>query len=223
MNEPELDARLHKANALIIVGDFVTAKTLLAETTTIYPESAQAWKELGVVEDKLENNEVSERHLLRSLHLDDSDSDTWSVLGGVYFYNLARYDDASRCFRRSLAIDPANTYALMNYLTIAAVTGAADAPLGVYSAALRDGELRCAAQIEQNVDIPWSYYDLGQILFFEGRYDECRSAIRQGFARSSDWQMKSARLPYEQLTRAARFTGHARAVLSEFPSMERIG
>jgi tetratricopeptide (TPR) repeat protein len=216
MNEPQLDAHLGEANALIAAGDFAKAKALLAETTTIYPEAAGAWKGLGVAENKLGNHEAAERYLLKSLQLDDSDDDAWSILGGLYFYVMARYDDALRCFRRSLSIDSANTYALMNYLTLASTIGEGEAALSEYGPALKDGEGRCVAQINQNVNVPWCYYDLGQILFFEGRYDESQSVIREAFARSSDWQVESARFPYEQLAQTVRFADPAHAVIREF-------
>src|SRR5260370_6245845 len=111
MNEPQLAARLGEANALIAAGDFATAGALLAETTTIYPAAAEAWKGLGVAENKLGNHEAAKRHLLKSLQLDDSDDDAWSSLGGVYFV-MACYDDALRCFRRVLSSGSVNTYAL---------------------------------------------------------------------------------------------------------------
>lgn len=217
MDELVLDVRLGEADSLIGVGDFAAAKALLTDTTTMYPNSARAWKELGVAEDKLENNDVAERYLLRSLDLDASDGDAWSVLGGLYFYDLGRDDDASRCFRRSLAVDPSNTYALTNYLTITAATDAVDSSPSEFGPAMKQGKQRCAVQIEQGLNIPWSYYDLGQILFFQGRSDECRAAVREGIVHSSAWQVGSARLPYEKLARTVRFAADARVVLGEFP------
>jgi tetratricopeptide (TPR) repeat protein len=223
MKQQRLDDRLGDAAALIAAGDFAQAKTLLAETTSIFSDSAKAWKSLGVVEDKLANDEAAERHLLKSLQLDDTDDDAWSVLGGLYFYEMARHDDALSCFRRSLAINPADTYALMNYLTVAAVIGEWESAFGEYGPKLAESEARCAVQIGQNVNVPWCHYDLGQILFFDGRYDECRSVIRAAFARSSAWQITSARLPYEQLTRIDRFAEPAHAVLNEFPAAGPAG
>ncbi len=85
-----------------------------------------------------------------------------------------------------------------------------------------DGERRCAAQIDQDVNVPWCYYDRGQLLFFEGRYDESRSVIRAALARSNDWQVASARFPYERLAESGRFAEPAaRAVLREFAQYNR--
>lgn len=204
--------RLDEAGALIAAGDFTSAKAVLEEATAACPEVAAAWKQLGVAEDKLGNAEAAERHLLTSLGLDDADGDAWSVLGGLYFYDLERPKDALRCFRRSLALDPADPYALMNCLTIVSIAGSAP---DEFVPALAESERRCAAQIDRQVNLPWCYYDLAQALFFQERTDEARSLLRQAFARSNGWQVASARLPYERLTRVDRLADRARAMVRE--------
>lgn len=220
MNEPQLDAHLGEANALIAAGDFAKASGLLAETITIYPAAAEAWKELGVAENKLGNHEVAKHHLLKSLELDGSDDDAWSSLGGVYFV-MGCYDDALRCFRKGLSSDPVSTYALVNYLTIASIINDDSSALSEYGPALKDAERRCAVQTDQDVNVPWCYYDLGQLLFFEGRHEESRSIIRSALGRSNDWQMASARFPYERLAEGSRFAEPARRVLREFAQYNR--
>lgn len=215
MNETQLELDLGEANTLIVAGEFAKAQVLLAEMTKTYPAAAKVWKGLGIAENKLGNHDTAISSLLRSLQLDDSDDDAWSSLGGAYLV-MARYDDALGCFRRALSTSPASTYALVNYLTVASIIGDDRSALAEYSPALADGEGRCAEQIDQNANVPWCYYDLGQILFFEGRLDESRSAIRAAFERSNDWQVASARLPYERLAEGGRLAEPARGMLGEF-------
>jgi tetratricopeptide (TPR) repeat protein len=219
MNESPLGARLGAAGALIDAGDFAGARELLAETTMVHPTAAEAWKELGVAENKLGNYDAAERNLLKSLELDSSDDDAWSSLGGLYFV-LSRYEDALRCFQRGMDSDSSSTFSLVNYLTVAIIVGDTSA-LERHGPALIDGERQCAAQIDQDSNIPWCYFDLGQILFFEGRDDDARSAIRAGLVRSNDWQAESARLAYERLVETDRFAEPARRMLLEFSRYDR--
>ncbi len=220
MNEPQLDARLGEANALIAAGDFANAEALLKETITIYPADAVAWKGLGIADNKLGNHEAARHHLLKSLQLDDSDDDAWSSLGGVYFV-MECYDDALKCFRRGISGDPVSTYALVNYLTIASIIGDGSSALSEFGAVRRDAMRRCAEQIDQHVNLPWCFYDLGQLLFFEDRHDESRSIVRAALGRSSDWQVASARFPYERLAGGGRFAEPARRMLGEFAQYNR--
>ncbi len=220
MNATQLETRLGEANTLIAAGEFARARALLAETTTLYPAAAEAWKGLGIAENKLGNRDAAISDLQRSLQLDDSDDDAWSSLGGVYLVT-ACYDDALACFRRALSSRPVSTYALVNYLTVATIIGDDRSVLSEYGPALTDGERRCAGQIDQDANVPWCYYDLGQLLFFEGRLDESRSTIRAALERSDDWQVESARLPYERLAEGGWSAEPARAVLGEFIRYDR--
>lgn len=219
MNESPLDAHLGEANALIDAGDFAGARALLMETTTTYPTAAAAWKRLGVAENKLGSYEAAERALLKSLELDGSDTDAWSSLGGLYFL-LARDDDALRCYERAMAVGTTSTYPLLNYLTLASIVGDTSA-LQRYGRALVDGERRCTAQIDQGLNLPWCYFDLGQILFFQGRHDDSRSVVRAALEHSNDWQVDSARRTYERLAEKGRFTEPARTMVLEFTRHDR--
>ncbi|GAA0560579.1 hypothetical protein GCM10010172_49630 [Paractinoplanes ferrugineus] len=216
MNQEQLDDRLGESAALIAAGDFTRARTLLVEITSIFPGSAEAWKSLGVAAEKLGDPLVAERHLKHSLELDEADGDAWSVLGGLYFYDLGRHEDALRCFRAGLAIDPADTYPLMNYLTVEAVRSGGDSLLRDHGVALKESETRCIDQIEQGVNLPWCHFDLGQALFFQGRHEECRSVLQAAFGHAGSWQVTSASLPYERLSGTAEFAAPARAVLALF-------
>lgn len=217
MNNARLEAGIETANTLIVAGEFARAQALLAELAKVYPAAARVWKGLGIAENKLGDRDLAISSLMRSLQLDNSDDDAWSSLGGVYLA-LARYEDALRCFRGALSSSPVSTYALVNYLTVASIIGDDRAVLAEYSPAVVDGKRRCAEQIDQGVNVPWCYYDLGQLLFFEGRLDESRPVIRAALERSDDWQAASARLPYERLAEGSRLAGLARGVLGEFAS-----
>jgi tetratricopeptide (TPR) repeat protein len=223
MPPDHLDERLARSAALIAAGNFAEAKTLLTETVSRFPDAAKAWRELGVAEDKLRNHQQAEQHLRHSLKLDDADGDTLAVLGGLYFYDLDRPDDAMRCFRRGLALDAGDTYALLNYLTVAAVTGRGESALREWGPTLGLSVSRCGAQIDRAANLPWCHYDLGQTLFFQGRYAECRSAVRAALVHSSAWQVASARLAYERLAGVPAFAAAAHAVLEEFPAGRPTG
>jgi len=215
MNGSQLEASLGEAKALIAAGEFTKARTLLTITAKPYPAAAEVWKGLGVAENKIGNRAAAITDLQRALQLNDSDDDAWSSLGGVYLA-MTRYDDALKCFRTALSRNSASTYALVNYLTIASIIGDDRSALNEYGQALIDGERRCESQIDQNINVPWCYYDLAQLLFFEGRLDEFGSIVQAAFERSNSWQVASARSAYERLSEGGRFAEPARTVLREF-------
>jgi tetratricopeptide (TPR) repeat protein len=222
MKQEQLDDRLDESAALIAAGDFAHARTLLLEITSVFPDSAKAWKGLGVAAEKLGDHLVAERHLTHSLRLDGTDGDAWSVLGGLYFYDMDRPAEALECFRQGLAIDPADTYPLMNCLTVEAVGGEGESLVQEYASVLKESEIRCTEQIEAGVNLPWCHFDLALALFFQGRLDECRAALRAAFDHASDWQISSASLPYERLSGIAEFAGPARAVREAFATARPV-
>jgi tetratricopeptide (TPR) repeat protein len=220
MTSAPLEAWLADVQALVDKGEFAQTRTLLLEVTKAYPASAAAWKALGVAENKLGNHAAAEGCLLRSVGIDESDSDAWSSLGGVYV-TLERYEDALRAFEKGLATGPEDTYSLLNYLTMAAMVGESEVSLDRHSAALAEGQRICETQIERAANIPWCDYDLAQILFLEDSGGDFMGAIREGLSRSNEWQAASARRTYELLTKSRRFRESANAVLAEFARDER--
>jgi tetratricopeptide (TPR) repeat protein len=220
MNPPQLDAWLMDARTLVVHGEFEKAKSILLEATQTYPACAEAWKQLGVAENKLGNHRAAERDLRQSLQIDESDADAWSSLGGVHVA-LARYEDALKSFEKGLTIGSPTTYALLNYLTMAAIAGDYESSLRRYASVLSEGQRECEAQIDRGANIPWCYYDLAQILFFEERGD-FRDLIREALRRSNEWQAASARRTYELLAKSRRFLNSANEMLAEFARQEGV-
>ena len=215
MQETSLKTSLTEAHAQMTEGKFGEARTKLLRATKAYPESAEAWKILGISENKLGNHESAERYLRKSLRIDDTDADAWSSLGGVYV-SMMRYEDALKCYERNVSDGSADTYALLNYLTMRGVVGDDEPSLDSSQPGLSAGKRLCEAQIEEGVNIPWCYFDLAQILFFEGRRTDFKSCVRDALRRSTEWQVASARRTYELLAKSGRLSGFANEALSEF-------
>jgi tetratricopeptide (TPR) repeat protein len=215
MTDAQIEQCVTQAETLIVNGAFDEARSILLDSTKRFPAHAGAWKALGIVENKLGSWTVAEACLNRSVQLDATDLDAWSSLGGVYV-SLGRYEDALRAFKRGLSDRGPHTYALLNYLTMAALVGDYDSALREQASSLDEGRRACEAQVAHHENEPWSYYDLAQILFFEGRGPDFRVPLREGIRRSNSWQAVSARRTYELLTKSTRFTGAAREVLDEF-------
>jgi tetratricopeptide (TPR) repeat protein len=208
---------LHAAAALISDGDFAGARSLLLGATAESPASAPAWKLLGVAEGKLGDPVAAERALHRSLELDSTDRDAWSSLGGVLLA-AGRYDQAQDCFHRGvdLADDVPDTYALLNFLTLAARGPGGDLDLAPYARELALGEAACVAQLAAAENLPWAGFDLAQLRFFTGRVDEARAALRDALAVARPWQAASARAPYELLAGSGgSWAAAARQMLAE--------
>jgi tetratricopeptide (TPR) repeat protein len=217
MKHSQLDAWLTDAKALIAGGEFEKARPILLQATRNYPECAEAWKALGVSENKLGNPQAAERYLVQSLNLNASDADAWSSLGGVHVA-LARYEDALKSFERGLTSGSPTTYALLNYLTMVAIVGDYESSARRYALALSEGRRDCEAQIERGANIPWCYYDLAQILFFQN--SDFRDPLRLALKNSKEWQAATARRTYELLAKSRRFLDTANEVLAEFSREE---
>lgn len=219
---PSLADRLGQAGALLGAGDFTAAATVLAAATEAHPESAEAWKHLGVAQNKIGDATAAERSLRTSIALDGADDDAWSSLGGVYLA-AERYDEALACFEQVLADGIASTFALVNYLTLTGVAANGEAAVAGQSALLASGEAACDEQIARGENLPWALFDLGQIRFFTRRVGQARVAVRAAIAESTDWQVAAARWPYELLARGGPFAADARIMLEDFAGHEAGG
>ena len=218
---PELlTDRLAEIAAWMQEGQFEVARSALQVLTQVYPDSAAAWKAQGVSENKLGCPKTAENCLRESLRLDESDSDAWSSLGGVYVA-LGRYTDALEAFERGLAHDPTDTYALLNILSMAALVADLDAARRHHARALHEGQRRCEAQTATRTNLPWCWYDLAQIHFLGSKDAEFRGTLGQAISASSKWQVVSARKIYELLAGSATLNAEAAAALTEFARLER--
>jgi tetratricopeptide (TPR) repeat protein len=215
MNHSQLDAWLDEARALVAEGDFHGARTCLLNTTARFPDCAEAWKDLGIAENKLGNQMVAERHLLQALALDASDADAWSSLGGVYV-ELEQFDKALEAFERGLAVSTQVTYPLLNFLTMAALVGDYASATRTYAATLADARRECEDQVRQSENLPWCYYDLAQMLLFAQDGSDFREMLREAIARSHEWQAASAKRTYQMLAGTIEFRDSASDALDEF-------
>ena len=200
--DARLRSLLDEARALISGGKFAEARTRLLAATHEFSDSADVWTMLGVAEHKLGHLSDAVQDLLASLQIDPDDADALSSLGGVYI-SMREYDQAERCYQKVVLAEPANTYALLNLLTLHGMKGPIDAELATYRRALDAGKRRCREQMDSGVNLPWCAYDLAQIAFFEKNWPDFEASLRDAISRSAPWQVDSAVKTYGMLAESA--------------------
>jgi tetratricopeptide (TPR) repeat protein len=148
------------------------------QITTISPDYGEAWRERGIVENKIAQNAKApmdgdpapgEASLRRGIGINPKDFDAFASLGGV-LKRARRYGAALDAYTQSEKVSGGHPYPLLNALKLRvqvngklALTGADKIAL-MRSARVREG------QSKQNppFDKPWCFFDLAEIKLYLG-------------------------------------------------------
>ena len=197
----------------IAKGQFKRALKPIEKLALENPKNARAWKNLGIVKQRLKNHKQAEKHLLHSIELDETDVDAHCSLGGVYL-SLGDFKKATVYFEKGLDLSGnKSTFALLNYLVMRSREGTLDEALSRLDDALDDGEARCREDIDVGRNLPWSSFDLAQIHLLRGDMELCREAITQAVRLASAiWQLDSATYTYRLLAESLNEAIRTRAM-----------
>jgi putative GTP pyrophosphokinase len=135
----------------------------------------------------------------RAVELAPTDVDALSSLGGAL--RRSQDDEASLdCYRRAHRLDPSNPYPLLNYMAgEISRTGDVSVVQNFYAGMEMAAE-RCQQQIDVGINLPWSYYDTGQMALYQGRLSESIAWVAKGIDQSSSsWMVSSARKPLKAI------------------------
>jgi Flp pilus assembly protein TadD len=194
-------------------GNFGAAESILSSMTRTHPSYASAWRELGIAQNKLNKANDAVVTLKHAVELNVHDADAWSSLGGVY-KKLQQFGSAQDAYLKALELTPGNPYPLLNYMTLHAQNNHALPPREQFERSLARAEATSLAEVTAQKNLPWSYFDLAQILFFRGDQAGFEDRFRAGAAAATaDWQINSARETYELLDKSGVREPDARAAL----------
>ncbi len=147
------------------------AANAFAAAKNLSPLYSEAWRELGIAENKLFNKEgqnpanpTGESSLIRAIELNPDDFDALASLGGVY-KRLKMYDRAAEMYGRSLEVSNGHPYPLLNAIILQVREQGYGSITGRQRAFMKRGEITLKKQVTDTppYNAPWSFFDLSTI------------------------------------------------------------
>jgi Flp pilus assembly protein TadD len=173
-----------------------------AGATAASPSYGAAWREKGIVENKLaqiakQPLEASpapgETSLRRAIEINDRDFDAYASLGGV-LKRARRFPDALAAYEKSLSVSGGHPYPLLNALKLRVQTNGhlalsgADRLALMRAARVREGQSKQLPPFDK----PWCFFDSAEIRLYQGDAKAFLDTAMQGFAQTDeDWQGKT--------------------------------
>jgi Flp pilus assembly protein TadD len=169
------------------------------QATAISPGYGEAWREKGIVENKIAQNAKKpmdtdpapgESSLRRAIELNNRDFDAYASLGGV-LKRAKRFAQALAAYEHSFEVSGGHPYPLLNELKLRVqVNGrlglsASDKLALLRAERVREGQ----AQQMPPFDRPWCFFDLAEIKLYCGDPVAFRAMALKGFEQTdADWQ-----------------------------------
>lgn len=110
LNPQYFDAHHALGSVLIGTGRFPEASAMLLRALALKPDSAAAWRDLGIACDRQNQHEPAIEAFQRAVTLNSKQGDALHRLGELYVM-YSRMTDAADCFERAAKIDPDTTKA----------------------------------------------------------------------------------------------------------------
>ncbi len=178
-------------------GEFAKAAMLLQDLCDA-SGTAESWLMLGVAEHKSGKLESAEKSIKKSLSLCNT-SDGWSSLGGL-FVSMNRFEEAIECYRNGMGKDSTSNFAMLNLITLECIREPSKQVLPGYKGNLDAGMQIAIQQIERGDNVPWCYFDLAQIRFFQNASNkELLECLSPAMDICQPWEVESAIKTYEML------------------------
>lgn len=167
--------------------------------TTASPDYAEAWRESGIVENKIAQNTrrpmdtdpaPGEVSLQRAIELKPGDFDALASLGGVR-KRAKRFKQSLDAYEMSFKVSSGHPYPLLNALKLRAQVNGKLALAGADRVALARAERVRSTQAQQNppFDKPWCFFDLAEIKLFQDDQQNFMKWAVKGFEHTdADWQ-----------------------------------
>ena len=164
--------------------------------TTISPNYSEAWREKGIVENKIAastNPASGEASIRRATEINPRDFDAFASLGGI-LKRAKRFPEALAAYDQSQKLSGGHPYPLLNALKLRAhVNGRLELSGADKLALMRAARVR-EGQSKQNppFDKPWCFFDLAEIKLYQGDAEAFLNIAIEGFGHTdADWQGKT--------------------------------
>jgi tetratricopeptide (TPR) repeat protein len=170
--------------------------------SAISPEYGEAWREQGIVENKIAQNAKQpmdgdpapgEAALRCAIALNGKDFDAYSSLGGV-LKRAKRFPQALAAYEQSHKVSGGHPYPLLNALKLRVAVNGRLALSGADKVALARAERVREGQTKQDppFDKPWCFFDLAEIKLYRGDPKAFVDVATEGFVQADgSWQGKT--------------------------------
>jgi tetratricopeptide (TPR) repeat protein len=162
------------------------------------PEYSEAWRELGISQNKIYNDKKDpalpsgEDALKEAIRLNGEDFDAYASLGGVY-KRFEKYEEAAAMYNKSLDISRGHSYPLLNAIILQVRQKGAASVTPKQKLYMKRAELQLKKQVTDNppYNAPWSFFDLSTIYLFLGD-DQALTILEEGLQNmANDWEAKT--------------------------------
>jgi ppGpp synthetase/RelA/SpoT-type nucleotidyltranferase len=201
-HDPENVVLAWRAGKLaMIAGDWARAVALM-ESHVDESQPAAAYqpllRDLGISLCKREEPRRGSRAFRRGQHFLDiassepyRDPDALAALGGTW--KGVDSEKALECYRRAFEIDPADYYALLNYIECELDIRPHASVVRPFTPLIDRAIERCLLHIEVGVNLPWAWFSLGELRLLRRRPYEAAIAYARGVASTpSSWTIDVA-------------------------------
>ena len=182
-------------------GMFDGAREHFSKAIAAVPDYAEAYRELGVVENQIYRQEKTppadmpdgQAALKKAIALNPSDFDALASLGGT-LKRLGRFGEAHEMYRRSREVSHGHSYPLLNEIKLEA---RATGKLNVDEERRRqlaraERPLRVQVMDEPPYNAPWSLFDLAEVRLYDGDANEFQELLGKGLEHcSAPWMAQT--------------------------------
>ncbi len=131
-------------------------------------------RDLGIVLCKIYDPSASgfmkgQSFLKEAINLTPQDSDAHAALGGTFKIQL-KEEEAFRCYKRALEVNPGDPYPLGNFLIYEIKRNGNLNPVKYYEGMIKTAIKRRQNQIEVYIDLPWAFFDIGIFYLLRGDF-----------------------------------------------------
>lgn len=163
--------------------------------TKLQPDYSEAWRELGIAQNKLFNKAKDNtlpdglEALKKSIELKPDDFDALASLGGIY-KRMENWTEAAAMYERSLEASNGHPYPLLNGLILKIKLGGIAAITGKDKIYLKRAEVPLRKQVADTppYNAPWSFFDLSTICLLLGRDEEAMKILEDGLVNAKGWE-----------------------------------
>lgn len=195
--------KLHLEIGILYKGQGYWDKALahFHQATSYQPLYSEAWRELGIAENKIFHNSgrektlpTGETSLQKALSIDPEDFDALSSLGGL-LKREGRLNEAAKCYSNAAGISNGNSYPLLNAIKLQAQLS------GTFKLEAKDifllkraqKSLKAQTACNPPYNSPWSHFDLAEIYLFLGEPELSLSIANDGLLGAEKWQVNTFR------------------------------
>ena len=177
------------------------ARQVFKAATVADPRYAEAWRELGIAENKAAGREraadaVGEAELVRAIALNAQDFDAHASLGGV-LKRAGRLEEALTHYAAASELSNNHPYPLLNMLKLRARLKGEMALTAADRRALAraEGLRRLQADKDPPYDPPWSQFDMAEIRLLQGDIEGALAYALAGLnaPATAEWQIRTFR------------------------------